>query len=247
VDGDTERARGLVREAGRIVAFTGAGVSTASGIPDFRSPGGIWSRYRPVPFDEFLATDEGRRRYWEYKRATHAAFAGARPNAAHLALAALEREGRLLAVVTQNVDGLHQDAGSSRVVEVHGSNRRFECLGCGRGGPSAEYMEGTGIPVCDGCGGWIKPATISFGQDLRPEVLAEAFELARECDLMLVLGSSLVVYPAASVPELAVRRGAPLVVVNREPTPLDALAAAVLRGPIEEVLPALVRPGAAPS
>ena len=238
----TARARALLRQKGRIVAFTGAGVSTASGIPDFRSPGGVWSRYRPVPFDDFLASDEGRRRYWLYKRETHAAFAGARPNAAHHALVELEREGRLLAVVTQNIDGLHQDAGSTRVVEVHGTNRRLECVQCGRGGPVEEAMRATGVPTCEACGGWVKPATISFGQDLRPEVLAEAFQLARECDLMLVLGSSLVVYPAASVPELAVRRGVPLVVINREPTPLDPLAAAVLHGPIEELLPALVRP-----
>jgi NAD-dependent deacetylase len=243
---DIEKARVLLRQKGRIVAFTGAGVSTASGIPDFRSPGGIWSRYRPVAFDEFLASDDGRRRYWRYKRETFAAFAGARPNAAHLALAGLEREGRLLAVVTQNVDGLHQDAGSRRVVELHGSNRRVACLQCGRDGPAADVMGGSGVPTCDACGGWIKPATISFGQDLRPEVLEEAFQVARACDLMLVLGSSLVVYPAAAVPEAAVRNGAPLVVVNREPTPLDGQAAAVLHGAVEELLPELARGGEAP-
>src|SRR5262245_15391568 len=172
------QARALLRQARRIVAFTGAGVSTASGIPDFRSPGGVWSRYRPVPYDEFLASDEGRRRYWAYKRETHAAFAGARPNAAHRALVALERDGRLLAVVTQNIDGLHQDAGSARVVEVHGTNRRLECVQCGRTGPVEEAMRAAGVPTCEACGGWVKPATVSFGQDLRQEVLAEAFQLA---------------------------------------------------------------------
>jgi NAD-dependent deacetylase len=241
VDARVENARRLLHQARRVAAFTGAGVSTASGIPDFRSPGGIWSRYRPVPIDEFLASDEGRRRYWRYKRETHAAFAGARPNAAHQALAALERSGRLLAVVTQNVDGLHQDAGSRRVIELHGTNRRAECLRCGRGQPVEEAMAGDGVPTCESCGGWVKPATISFGQNLRPEVLEEAFAVARDCDLMLVLGSSLVVYPAASVPEAAVREGAPLVVINREPTPLDSLAAAVLHGAVEQLLPPLLR------
>lgn len=239
MDPRTKAARALVRQARRIVAFTGAGLSTASGIPDFRSPGGIWSRYRPVPFDEFLASDEGRRRYWEYKRQTFAAFAGARPNAAHRALAGLERSGRLLAVVTQNVDGLHQDAGSRRVVELHGTNRLAGCLDCGRSIPAEEVMGLPGIPTCEACGGWLKPATISFGQPLRPEVLDEAFQAAMACDLMLVLGTSLVVYPAAGIPEAAAHRGVPLVVVNREPTPLDARAAVALHGAVEELLPRL--------
>jgi NAD-dependent deacetylase len=231
--------------ADRILVYSGAGLSTESGIPDFRSPGGIWSRYRPVSFDEFLGSDDGRRRYWEYKRQMHAAFAGARPNAAHFALAALEREGRLLAVLTQNVDGLHQDAGSRRVVEIHGTNRRVCCLDCGRDQPAAEVMAAAGIPTCDACGGWLKPATISFGQELRPEVLDEAFRAAAACDLMLVLGTSLVVYPAAAIPEVAVEQGVPLVVVNREPTPLDARAAAALYGPVEELLPQLAAEAAA--
>ncbi len=241
----TENARRLLQRARRVAAFTGAGVSTASGIPDFRSPGGIWSRYRPVPFDEFLASEDGRRRYWRYKRETFAAFAGARPNASHRALADLERQGRLLAVVTQNVDGLHQDAGSRRVVELHGTNRRVECLQCGRGLPAEEVMAGPDVPTCEACGGWLKPATISFGQPLRPEVLEEAFEVARECDLMLVLGSSLVVYPAAGVPEAALARGVSLVVINREPTPIDHRATAVIHGAVEDVLPALVGAGEA--
>jgi len=240
LDGQEENARRLLRQARRAAAFTGAGVSTGSGIPDFRSPGGIWSRYRPVSFDEFLASDDGRRRYWRYKRETFAAFRDARPNAAHRALADLEGQGRLLAVVTQNIDGLHQDAGSRRVVELHGSNRRVECLQCGRGFPAEEVMAWPDVPSCDACGGWLKPATISFGQALRPQVLDEAFAVARECDLMLVLGSSLAVYPAAAVPEAALQRGIPLVVVNRDPTPLDGHAAAVVQGAVEDVLPALV-------
>jgi NAD-dependent deacetylase len=241
--GGLERARRLVAQSRRAVAFTGAGVSTASGIPDFRSPGGVWSRYRPVSFQDFLASDAGRRRYWEYKRAMHGAFAGARPNAAHVALARLESQGRLEAVVTQNVDGLHQDAGSRRVVELHGTNRRVECLRCGHGLPADDVFPGLQgdsfpIPTCGACGGWLKPATISFGQNLLPQVIEEAFELARSCDLMIVLGSSLVVYPAAAVPEAAAETGAALVIVNNEPTPLDARAT-VVRGAVEEVVPAL--------
>jgi NAD-dependent deacetylase len=239
-----ERARELMAECGSAAAFTGAGVSTASGVPDFRSPGGIWSRYRPVTIQEFLASEEARRRYWLYKKETYAEFAGARPNAAHLALARLEAEGRLLGVITQNIDGLHQDAGSQRVLELHGTNRRVECLACRRSYPAAEIQErliaGCAVPLCDSCGGPLKPATVSFGQSLPADVLAGAFELARTADLLLVLGSSLAVYPAAAIPEAAARAGVPVLIVNREPTPLDRLAVVALRGPVEEVLPAVL-------
>jgi NAD-dependent deacetylase len=243
-------ARGLVARSRRAVAFTGAGVSTASGVPDFRSPGGIWSRYRPVTIQEFRASAEARKRYWLYKKETYADFAHARPNAAHETLARLEAEGRMLGVITQNIDGLHQDAGSRTVVELHGTNRRVECLGCGRTGPAAEAQErllaGEGVPTCRSCGGSLKAATISFGQALRPEVLEEAFALARDADLLLVLGSSLVVYPAAAIPEAVAARGAPMIIINREPTPLDGLAAAALHGEVERLLPALVA-GPAPA
>jgi NAD-dependent deacetylase len=237
-------ARRLLARSRRAVAFTGAGVSTASGVPDFRSPGGIWSRHRPVTIQEFRASAEARRRYWLYKKETYADFARARPNAAHATLARLETEGRLLGMITQNIDGLHQDAGSRRVVELHGTNRRVECLGCGRTGPAAEAQErllaGEDVPACAACGGPLKAATISFGQALRSEVLEEAFALAREADLLLVLGSSLVVYPAAAIPETAAARGAPMIIINREPTPLDRLAAVALHGEVERLLPALV-------
>jgi len=237
-------AQGLLASSRRAVAFTGAGVSTASGVPDFRSPGGIWSRYRPVTIQEFKASEEARKRYWLYKKETYADFARARPNAAHTVLARLESEGRLLGVITQNIDGLHQDAGSRRVVELHGTNRRFECLGCGQTGPAAEAQErllaGEDVPTCRSCGAPLKAATISFGQALRPEVLDEAFRLAREADLLIVLGSSLVVYPAAAIPEAAAAAGAPLIIINREPTPLDGLATVALQGEVERLLPALV-------
>ena len=223
-------------------------MSTASGVPDFRSPGGIWSRYRPVTIQEFRASAEARRRYWIYKKETYDDFARARPNAAHEALTRLESGGRLLGVITQNIDGLHQEAGSRNVVELHGTNRKWECLGCGRTGPAAEaqarLVAGEEEPTCRDCGGFIKAATISFGQALRPEVLEEAFALARQADLLLVLGSSLVVYPAAAIPETVAAHGAPLIIVNREPTPLDGLAAVALRGEVERVLPALLDGGA---
>jgi NAD-dependent deacetylase len=237
-------ARRLVGVSRHAVAFTGAGISTASGVSDFRSPGGIWSRYRPVTIQEFLASEEARRRYWLYKKETYAEFAGARPNAAHLALARLEAKGRLLAVITQNVDGLHQDAGSQRVLELHGTNRRVECLTCRRPYSAAEIQDrlvaGCAVPLCDSCAGPLKPATVSFGQSLPADVLASAFELARTADLLLVLGSSLAVHPAAAIPEAAARAGVPVLIVNREATPLDHLAVMALRGPVEEVLPAVL-------
>src|SRR5205809_7441699 len=169
-------ARRLLARSRRAVAFTGAGVSTASGVPHLRSPGGIWSRYRPVTIQEFRASAEARKHYWLYKKETYAAFAQARPNAAHRALARLEAEGRLLGVITQNIDGLHQDAGSRTVIELHGTNRRVECLDCDREYGAAEIQDrllaGCEVPTCDACAGPLKSATISFGQALRPEVLA---------------------------------------------------------------------------
>jgi NAD-dependent deacetylase len=237
-------ARRLIAGARRALAFTGAGVSTPSGIPDFRSPGGLWSRHQPVTIQEFLAGDDGRRRYWELRRLIWPDFIRARPNAVHAALAALEAEGRLVGVVTQNIDGLHQMAGSRTVVELHGTNRRAECLRCRRSEDMAELqvrLAPDEVPRCP-CGGWIKAATISFGQQLDDDVLREAFDLARGCDVMLALGSSLVVYPAAALPEAAVHAGASLVMVNREPTPLDRLATVLLRGALEDVVPALAAP-----
>ncbi len=238
-----ERARELMAECGSAAAFTGAGVSTASGVPDFRSPGGIWSRYKPVPFQEFVLDPEARRRYWVYKKETYRDFADARPNPAHHALARMESAGRLRAVVTQNIDGLHQDAGSERVLELHGTNRRVVCIRCAAAWPAAEIqarlLEGCDVPTCDRCGGILKSATVSFGQALPADVLEESFHVAASVDLLLVLGSSLVVHPAAAIPMAAAQAGARLVIVNREPTPLDGLAEVVLREPLEEVLPAL--------
>lgn len=237
-------ARRLLQQSRTVVAFSGAGMSTASGIPDFRSPGGVWSRHQPVLYQDFLASADARRRYWQYRREMYADFRSAKPNAAHLALARLEERGRLQAVVTQNIDGLHQDAGSRKVVELHGTNRRVHCVACRRDHDVERVYAGleTGrcdVPTCDDCGGPLKAATISFGQNLDEDVLEEAFRLAREAELLLVLGSSLVVQPAAALPVAAAQAGAHVVIVNREETPLDGLAAVVIHGPVEEVVPAL--------
>jgi NAD-dependent deacetylase len=236
-----DTARRLLAASRRAVAFTGAGVSTASGIPDFRSPGGVWTRHAPVMYADFLASEDARRRYWRARREMYADFRGARPNAAHRALAELEARGRLSGIVTQNIDGLHQEAGSTRVIELHGTNRRVACVACGRDHDvAAVYESHDEAPSC-GCGGPLKAATISFGQALDPDVLEAAFALARSADLLIVAGSSLVVQPAAALPVAAAAAGADVVIVNRDATPLDGLAAAVIHGAVEEVLPALAR------
>ena len=239
---DLGTARALIAASRRILAFTGAGVSTASGIPDFRSPGGVWSRFQPVLYPDFLASHDARRRYWEMRRMMWPDFARAEPNLLHRTLARLEAEGRLFGVVTQNIDGLHELGGSQRVVALHGTNRRVQCVACARTDDMAPLMESLAVdevPRCSACGGWLKAATISFGQALDPEVLRDAFDCAARSDLLLTLGSSLVVYPAAALPEAAVAARAKLVIVNREATPLDSLATAVLHGELQEIVPAL--------
>lgn len=236
----------LLGQARRVLVFTGAGISTGSGIPDFRGPNGVWTRRQPVYYQEFLDSDDKRREYWAYKHEGWAAFVAARPNATHRAIAALERAGRVQAVVTQNIDGLHQAAGSSpdRVVELHGTNRRVVCVGCGVEGdpePAMAAFARTGqVPTCGGCGGWLKMATISFGQALDPAVIARGFAEARRCDLVLALGSTLSVHPAASIPLAARERGVPYVIVNRGPTDHDALASVRLEGDVAEIVPPAV-------
>ena len=236
----------LLRGARRILIFSGAGISTGSGIPDFRGPGGVWSRRQPVYYQEFLESDDKRREYWEYKLEGYPLFVAARPNATHQAIARLEELGRVQAVVTQNIDGLHQAAGSSAksIVELHGTNAWVECIGCGaRSGPEAAmaHFESTRtVPTCASCGGWLKAATISFGQALRPEVIDRAFGEAGRCDLVLALGSTLSVHPAASIPLAALRRGVPYVVINRGPTDHDELATLRLEGDVAALLPPAV-------
>jgi NAD-dependent deacetylase len=234
----------LLSEAKRGIAFTGAGISTESGIPDFRSPGGVWSRHRPVMYDDFLADPAERRRYWLIRRATVPQFLSAKPNAGHDALAALESRGCLGAIITQNIDELHQRAGSRRVLELHGTALRIHCLSCGRRYACDELqprLEADDLdPRCDGCGGILKSMTVSFGQDLPADVWAEAVNLTERADLFLALGSSLVVHPAARLPEIAVRNGAELVIINRDPTPLDHLAELVIREPIGMTMSAVM-------
>ena len=229
-----------LREAERAVVFTGAGMSTESGIPDFRSPGGVWSRNRPVYYDEFLASAEARFEYWRQKALAADDFLRAAPNAGHQAIARWEEAGRVVAVVTQNIDGLHQQAGSRRVLELHGTARWVDCIDCGeRFEPLPlieQFRSQQAVPPCRSCGGRLKSATISFGQPMPAAVMDESIELAQSCDLFLSIGSSLVVYPAAGLPQLARNAGARLVIINRDPTDQDATADAVIREPIGAAL-----------
>jgi NAD-dependent deacetylase len=240
--------RGWIEAAERVVALTGAGVSTDSGIPDFRGPQGVWTRNpeaeKQSTIQHYVADPEVRRRAWRSRLDSPAWTAT--PNAGHRALVELERRGKLDTLITQNIDGLHQAAGSSpaRVVEVHGTMREVVCLDCGERAPMeralARVRAGEDDPPCRTCGGILKSATISFGQALVPEDLRRAELAARRCDLMLAIGTKLSVWPVAGVVPVAKDAGARVVIVNAEPTELDALADAVLRGSIGEILPRLV-------
>lgn len=233
-----------LRATRRGVAFTGAGISTESGIPDFRSPGGVWSRHQPVMYQDFLVDQSERRRYWEIRRESVPQFLAATPNPGHLALARLEADGHLQGVITQNIDELHQRAGSRRVLEVHGTAMRVHCLECDKRYSCEEIQTrleaGDLEPQCDDCEGILKSMTVSFGEDLPADVWTDSVQLARECDLFLALGSSLVVHPAAGLPEIAAQNGAKLAIINRDPTPLDGLADIVVHGSIGETLQAVM-------
>jgi NAD-dependent deacetylase len=234
----------LARDARRIVAFTGAGVSTESGIPDYRGPGGVWERNAPPTLSDFRDNVETRDRYWQERRDRYAALRDAIPNAGHLALARLQAAGRLATVITQNIDGLHQKAGSdpAQTIELHGTAHRVRCLDCGASWPAETIqarLETEPLPVCELCGGPLRAATILFGEALPEQALRRAFAAGRTCDLMLVVGSSLVVQPAARIPALAYANGARLVILNREPTPLDDLADVVVRGSAGPALAAI--------
>lgn len=237
-------AADLIGTARRGLALTGAGVSAESGIPTFRGEGGLWTRYDPVKvasIEYFMADPSA---YWSVSKDRGRVALAARPNPGHHALAALEASGRLVAVVTQNTDGLHQDSGSRTVIEVHGSSRTVQCLDCGNREPRGEVqarLDAEMPPRCKLCGGtFLKPTVVLFGEPLPHAAIQPAFALARQADVMLVVGSSLVVYPAADIPLLAVRSGAQLIVINAEPTPFDELAAVVIRGKSGEVLPEIV-------
>ncbi|HML08279.1 MAG TPA: Sir2 family NAD-dependent protein deacetylase [Xanthobacteraceae bacterium] len=233
----------MVEAASIVVPFTGAGISTECGIPDFRSPGGIWSKYQPIPFDEFLASQEARNESWRRRFAMGEQLATARPGRGHRALASLYRAGKVPAVVTQNIDNLHQASGIApeNVVELHGNTTYSLCLDCAKRYELSwvrQRMEaGNGCaPDCPDCGGHIKTATISFGQAMPDSAMRRAEELALCCDLFMAIGSSLVVWPAAGFPLLAKRNGARLIIINREPTEFDDIADLVVRQDIGTVL-----------
>jgi NAD-dependent deacetylase len=234
--------RALVARSSVIAGFTGAGISTESGVPDFRSPGSPWMRNKPIPFEAFLRSAEARREAWRRKFTMDDLYRDARPSRGHAAFASLVAQGRMPAVITQNIDGLHHEAGipADRVIELHGNGTYAACLECERRHELdwvRPRFEATGEPpACESCGGLVKSATISFGQAMPEEPMQRAQELALACDLFLVVGSSLVVYPAAALPVLAKRNGAALVIVNREPTELDAIADLVIQAEIGPVL-----------
>lgn len=232
----------LIADARRVVVFTGAGISTESGIPDFRSPGGVWSKMKPIYFQDFVASEAKRREAWERAFSGRAGWVGREPNAGHMAVARLVAQGKVSAVITQNVDNLHQASGipADRVIELHGNASYATCLECGLRHELDELKalyEATGdLPACRSCDGVVKTATISFGQSMPMEPMARAEAETLACDLFLVLGSSLVVYPAAAFPVRAKRNGAALAIVNREPTELDPYADLVLHDEIGPVM-----------
>lgn len=232
----------------RILVFTGAGISTGSGIPDYRGPSGIWKTRRPVYYQDFMTSEAARIEYWDYKLESWEQFRDAQPNEVHRAIVRLEEAGKVELVVTQNVDGLHSLAGTSaaKLVELHGSNRLVECQRCRElSDPEphfATFKRTRRPPTCEKCGGYLKPATISFGQNLRERDLQRSVEAARTCDLVIALGSSLSVYPAASITLLAAQHGAPYVVINRGITEHDdnPLVRLRLEGDVAEIFPPAV-------
>ncbi len=231
----------LLAGASRIVAFTGAGLSTECGVPDFRSPDSPWRVNAPIDYSSFLASRTMRAEAWRRKFAMDDLYAHAVPGRGHVALARLARQGRLVSIITQNIDGLQQAAGvpEHQLIELHGNGRFARCLSCGSRhdlDPIRAHLESTGEPPGCGCGGIVKSASISFGQALDPADLRRATDAALTCDLMLVLGSSLLVRPAARFPILAKRNGASLVIVNNDPTPLDDAADLVIRDDIGSIL-----------
>ena len=239
-----ERAAELLSAARRGVAFTGAGASAESGIPTFRGAGGLWTKYDPVKVASIGNFMQDPTAYWMVSKERGGIALAARPNPGHLALVALEAAGVLVAIVTQNTDGLHQASGSRRVVEVHGSSRTVQCLDCGTRESRAVVQARLAVqmpPLCKSCGGmFLKPTVVLFGEPMPLPAMHEDLALAQSADVMLVVGSSLVVHPAADIPLAAVRAGANLIIINTEPTPFDSLAEVVIHGRAGEVLPAIL-------
>jgi NAD-dependent deacetylase len=244
-DAGSDSLAELIGDANRAVIFTGAGMSTESGIPDFRSPGGVWSRMKPIPFQDFVADAQMRREAWNRAFSGVAGWVGAEPNAGHYAVARLVARGKVSSVITQNVDNLHQASGipADRVLELHGNAGYATCLECGQRHEldvlKQSFLGAGEIPVCRDCGGLVKVATISFGQPMPQNVMRLAEIETLSCDLFIVLGSSLVVFPAAGFPVMAKRNGARLVIVNREPTDMDDIADLVLNADIGPVMTAV--------
>jgi NAD-dependent deacetylase len=235
-----EEFAAAIRQSREIVVFTGAGISTESGIPDFRSPGGIWSRYRPVTFQDFISSEKSRMEAWKRRLETYQVDKDAQPNIGHYFVQSLNEKGKLIGLITQNVDGLHSQSGmpEDKIVELHGSNRIIRCLECSKSYDPAIIVERlTGnfsSPKCDDCGGILKSATISFGQAMPERAMRQAQEWTEQARIFIVMGSSLQVQPAASFPVIARRNGALLAIINREPTPLDDYASFVHQGAIGE-------------
>lgn len=239
---EIEALRDMLAAARRAVVFTGAGISTESGIPDFRSPGGMWTKYAPIDFRDYIRSEEARNEAWRRKFMTDPVMRAAQPNRGHRAVATLVRQGKVASVITQNIDGLHQASGvpDERVIELHGNAMYAHCLDCRArteiAAIKAEFERDACAPRCTACGGIVKTATISFGQAMPEAEMIRAQEETLAADLFLVAGSSLVVYPAAGFPELAKRNGARLVIVNRDPTGLDRYADLVVNRGIGDVL-----------
>jgi NAD-dependent deacetylase len=235
---DIQEFASRIRESRDIVVFTGAGISTESGIPDFRSPGGIWTRYRPITYQEYVSSEEARIEAWKRRLETHEAHKNAKPNIGHYFVQSLDTKGKLIGLITQNVDGLHGLTGlpENKIVELHGTNRKIICLSCGKSFDPDEIVKmlvgNFSSPKCDACGGILKQATISFGQAMPEEAMRQAHEWTEMARIFIVMGSSLQVQPAASFPVIARRNGSLLAIINREPGPLDDIADFVYNGSI---------------
>jgi len=237
---ELEEFAARLKRSGAVVFFTGAGISTESGVPDFRSPGGVWSKYQPVLFQDFLASETARVQHWQLKKATYELFKTVNPNIGHHAICEFEQRGQLLGLITQNIDGLHKLAGASeaKLVELHGTDRWVTCLDCAKRFAPADvyeaWNESLPTPKCDSCGGYLKSANVSFGQSMPAQAMQRAQEWSEHAEIFVVIGSSLQVQPAATFPVVAKRAGALLAIVNRDPTPLDDLADFVHNGAIGE-------------
>jgi len=242
VNNSTQQLAQHIIEANKILVFTGAGISTESGISDYRSKGGLWDRFQPVTIQEFLVSEDKRKQYWRIKMDLYESLHSAQPNDGHKAIVEFNKMGRLRGVVTQNIDGLHELAGipKKKILELHGTNRETVCLDCADITSWQEthqrLKEGEEAPLCRKCEGFLKPNTISFGQSLDAEILEQSFVWSRDCDLLLALGSTLIVEPAASIPRIAKQNGAYLVIITLSETPLDALADIKIEAGIGETL-----------